>query len=452
MKLDFLFVYEHPEREIESIILLGSELKRRGYAVAYFRHSATNLIKDNCYFNKVRCVFVPFMYSNAELYDVVYRIVGKAEYIVNLQWEQILTKKNDSDKNSFWFPKDDAKNAIHLCWGERSKNNLLRAGVNNENAIVTGPIHLDYLRPEFKSYFMSREELYKKYGVQNSDKVVLFMSSFSYVNLPEIQVERIKRILGEEFYTRYRQYAILSQNEIVPWLLSLVEDGYTVIYRPHPSERLSECVEAAKKTERFYVIGEESVKQWIMCCDYLLTWISTSIVESYFLDIPCGILRPVEPLNLDDEVVLLEKSKKIKSKKELFELLSEDAVIEKNAMIENCYDFRNGEAYRRICDFCDHLMQNEESHFEWNEEFVKECAKKRKNELEINKRHIFMHDAYKLLMKHIDGKPKNRILEKFYNKYMYIEEINRVEEKVKNNALLKNFSSIESEIFEILEK
>ena len=86
-QVDFLFVYDVKNREYDNLCLLGAELKRRGYRVAYqsFWHSCTHLLYPRY---KTHVAAIATCYK-----DTVYRtftgFVGSFEKVVNLQWEQI---------------------------------------------------------------------------------------------------------------------------------------------------------------------------------------------------------------------------------------------------------------------------------------------------------------------------------------------------------------------------
>ena len=102
-KYDFLIMYEVTTREMESIILLGNELKSRGYTVDYFSFEHCNLKKYlqnkkiiKKYHNNVEVVLMPSLYHDKEVYYLVNYVCGNCKNIVNLRWEQTFNYQNDS--------------------------------------------------------------------------------------------------------------------------------------------------------------------------------------------------------------------------------------------------------------------------------------------------------------------------------------------------------------------
>ena len=375
--LDFLFVYEHAQRELESIVLLGAKLKQLGYSVEYIQIPVSEAELPAKYFNNVRCVFAPCLYSDHELYICVYRIAGKAHYVVNLQWEQLLTKERDEDMASFWFPKEHAKSAFHICWGEHTKYNLIRAGVPEQNALVTGAVQLDVLSREFDSYYMTKNDLFEKFKINMTDKTILFISSFSAVNLDEYTYNHMCEVLGKDTYDEFVEISTKSQEKIVEWLLKLCSAGYTVIYRPHPNEALSKLVEDAKANDNFLVIGEYSAKQWVRCVDYVYTWISTTYVECTKLNIPCGVLRPYE-LAPNKDMCIFGGVEFIDSYEALLQTLKSPA-HDNRERISRYVLVDEKPAYQKVIESVLELI-NQKKRFAWPEELTKPMDIKKKAE------------------------------------------------------------------------
>ena len=142
--IDFLILYEHKVREIESVCLLKAELENRNYTVDICLSHKINTWKY-LYKKKPRVIVVIALRKNDDLRYQVYRIGGKIRKIVNLQWEQIFSEKDIS------IPEDYAAKAVHLCWGEGRKEQLKTYGI--ENAIVTGAIQMDFLSGKLKQYY-----------------------------------------------------------------------------------------------------------------------------------------------------------------------------------------------------------------------------------------------------------------------------------------------------------
>lgn len=104
---DFLILYEGKVRELESICLLAAELENRGYKVKIintFLYQVKRIKRINA-----KIVITPFLYTNSDINDYVLKICQNFNFIINLRWEQIFSVKNETDFNSWGYPKDEAK-------------------------------------------------------------------------------------------------------------------------------------------------------------------------------------------------------------------------------------------------------------------------------------------------------------------------------------------------------
>ena len=304
-----MILYELPQRELENVLLLKRYFQRLGNdceIVKYPFRDSKKLKKQ--YYNKLDVIIVHSLPSEKALNKLVYSIFGKVPYIINSQVEQIGTNKSENDASSYRWPKDSVKNAFHICWGQRMYNSMVRFGVDEAKLLLTGPIQMDFLRPEFNGYYYTKKELLNQYKINPSQKVCLFISSFSYVGLPEHARKDLKRITGEENFNAFEQFSIDSQEKIIRWFEKLLSENpeFLLVYRKHPAEHISKPLQklAEKYSESFKLISDYSVKQWIIIADSILTWYSTSVGEAYFANKNVLVLRPVK-INPEIEVTIL---------------------------------------------------------------------------------------------------------------------------------------------------
>ena len=168
--LDFLLVYEHKAREFDSVCLLKAELECRGYTVDIVNIRDWSKQLNYKGKNKPKVIIVPAMYSDRSLYNQVYRFTGKINKIVNLQWEQVFVQNDDMLK--FKAPKGLARDVLHLCWGENSCRWLNSVGTSK--AVVTGPIHMDFVRKELAGLYMNRQEINDNYALGNKKTGIVY--------------------------------------------------------------------------------------------------------------------------------------------------------------------------------------------------------------------------------------------------------------------------------------
>ena len=297
-KIDFLIFYEHKNREFESIVLLKHELVRRGYTVKFFSFDEMyNKKKRRDLFGNVKIAVMPSLYHNEEILNFVYGVAGKVKNIVNLRWEQIFSNQIENNLDYYVYPKENAKYGYHCCWGTRPLEMLRSVNVEEDKVFITGPIQMDFLRKELTGWYKSRKELFDEYDIDLNKNCVLFTSSFVSSSWDKWSLEW----LYSQFDDEERAYSknnlsreIKSRETIISWLINLAQTkDCTIIYRPHPAEVQSVITEQIKDYENIKVIGDYNIKQWILTCDQVYTWNSTSLAEASVAGIPCAVLRPV---------------------------------------------------------------------------------------------------------------------------------------------------------------
>ena len=118
MALDYLILYEHVVREYESLLLLQTELRRRGYS-AEIRQLLDRKKLRYFTWKKPKVLVSSNLYDNEGLNSHVYNNVGRCDKVVNLHWEQMLSDTQEAEP---WFNfSGNAKKCVQTCWGERTR-------------------------------------------------------------------------------------------------------------------------------------------------------------------------------------------------------------------------------------------------------------------------------------------------------------------------------------------
>lgn len=292
--MDILILYEHKERELTNAYLLKFELERRGYEVGISHIFATTLPS----FSKPSLVIMPWLHIDDNFDFMKIKFLRKVDKVLNLEYEQIMSK--------FWLdngahdPKGLSLNACHICWGNITKDRFLDDGVPEDNLFITGDIRMDFTKKEFSSFFKSKYDLSHEFNIPLDHDWVLFISSFSFANPSKKYKDSVSNIMGES-YQYWKEVSETSQNHIIQWIKKFLEKypNKEFIYRPHPSEFeycfLNDDLNyLIQNYDNFHFIFKYSVQNWIINCDFINSWISTSLVEVFSLNKPCNILRPVK--------------------------------------------------------------------------------------------------------------------------------------------------------------
>ena len=364
--VDFLFVYEVRNRELDSICLLGAYLEKKGYRVGYIN------TWDSIYHwapeYRAKVTVVPACYMNETYSFFTGQQALKFDKVVDLQWEQVLINMVTHSKvQTGWDFRGEAKEIRHVCWGENNREYLReRFGFTEDKMRVCGYLPLDFYREEFREATLKREELFARYGLDPGKKTVLFISSFSDAGKPETEVALIEG--DQQDVADHIHLQAASQEKILDWFIRLAreERELQIIYRPHPAEAdKPELFAGAKDVANLHVIGGESIRNWIMNCDILCNWQSTSMIELYAAGKKTIILRPEEiPFKLRMPIFEEGHYRAAYSYEELLaEIRNEEAEfpVEKDILLK-FYSITEQPAYERLGQFLIDTLNDPDYH------------------------------------------------------------------------------------------
>lgn len=353
--VDFLITYEHKVRELENICLLKAELELRGYVVDIMHTQELNRIKY-LLAKKPKVILTHALYDNKDYYYHVNAIVGNTLKVVNLQWEQVLSK--EAYKKGFHNPKQKAALATHICWGNETFERLKSNGA--KNSVITGPIQMDFLKSKFENYYYKKEEIIKMYNIREKH-IMLYISSFTLANVSEAYKANLKKRTNYNI-DELSKIMINTKIETLRWIEEILKKGMqnTIIYRPHPNESYDKDLERLENEyENFRVIKDLSVKQWIKVADKIFTWMSTSVAEVYFANKSCYVLRPQEH-NENLDAVIYKDAKIIDTYNKFEEALTSEQTDKfpiKESEILKYYQKDNSKySYEKICDLLEEVL------------------------------------------------------------------------------------------------
>lgn len=357
-KLDFLILYEHVVREYESLLLLKTELARRGYTAEIHQLLDRKKLK---YFTwkKPEVVVSSCMYDDEAINSHVYNNVGVCNKVVNLHWEQMLS---DTQEEGTWFNfGGNAKKCVQTCWGTLTAARLVRHGMEEKNCPVTGAVMMDFLRPEFSGYFKDKAALCAEHGLDAARPLHLYISSFGYASMTDEEVRELSDMAGEDF-SGFAKTNRESMETTLAWFDRYLTDNPQTqfVYRRHPSEWNSPALaELAQKHSNFHVIFADSVKQWIVAADNIFIWMSTAVAEVYFAGKSCHILRP-QPIEHEFDPVIYAGARYVTDYESFAAAAAQpDAPFPiAREMIEGYFDKSETPAYLRMADLLEEVYCN----------------------------------------------------------------------------------------------
>ena len=361
---DVLLQYEIKSREIENLCLLKYELEKRGYSVKiimqiesfFFYHPPID----------AKLVVVPEYYGK-RMQHYIASHTFTTEKILNMMWEQVFNSNEENNKDTIHAIVDWARDASHIAWGTNMRDRqIYEWGCDPSHVFMTGHLTLDFLRMPLISYYDSKENLFTEFGIPMDKKAHLFISSLAYADA-DIRLLRSSNVeKNDENLMKYKKLCADTRKEILTWfekILDMDEDS-VIIYRPHPEEKGNDALyELAKRQNRFFIIRDKSVKQWIIACDKIYTWMSTSITEIIASGKDFNVLRPIMiPQKYD--IKMFSEIEHISTFDEFQEDYFSNTHQDKSAIINSLKKYyyipQEKFTYELVCDAIEQILKDDE--------------------------------------------------------------------------------------------
>lgn len=355
-RVDFLFRYEHKVRELESIMLLRMELEKRGYTVAFTANYDEN---EKVHYNP-RVIVSPAIYWDGTLKSDL-MVYGLKKKVANMLWEQVMGIEEEDSPTGPHNVTGTGQKIIAFCWGKRIQDRLVAAGMPIENARVVGQINTDLLRVPFVSILKTKKQLSEEYDLDINARWNLFISSFAYCELDDLQKSLVLDVYGEKYLREFTESSNESRKMILEWFeKALIKYPHDIIiYRPHPDEaKKSKILKVMEqKYPNFRVISDYALKHWIHASDKIYNWYSTGIIDAVILNKPNRLLRPCKvPLEYDYR--LFCKADQIQS---LDDFVDDYASVEVKQIFDpglfsEYYFLPTKSVYVEICDILEEML------------------------------------------------------------------------------------------------
>lgn len=310
-ELDFLFIYEHKVRELENLCLMKYELDRRGYKtrIAYIDDANNALVAKPKYHTKVLCTMACYRNQTLKWHAKNFVLFDK---VIDLQWENIVYPKDEHRENAFKNYSGIGKEVVRVSWGKQNAERLIEAAhMDPKKVKLVGHVGMDFLRKPLSNYYLPRKNLFAEYQIPDDKKVILFASPYYGDHLEKSYIEDMCMRFGDDWVSYY-QFMCDSQHIVLEWIEKLCrkDPEIFVIFRPHPGHASEMAEKIEQNCSNFKIIGDKSVKQWIVTCDKIYTGNSSVVVEAFFGRKMCQLLFPL-PVTKGFELKLISDSRKI---------------------------------------------------------------------------------------------------------------------------------------------
>jgi len=189
---------------------------------------------------------------------------------------------------------------VFFSWGRKHAEDMVALGCNGDKIVRSGNPRFDLHRPELRQIFAERVEAIK----ENYAPFILVNTKFSHYNgyySPEAALAKMRQLgkiqtAEQEAEARgqiaFHQTGFVRFTELVEQL-SRAFPQYTIVVRPHPSERHDTWRAKAAVLPNVQAIFEGNVIEWILASEVSVHNNCTTGVEAYLLGKTAISYRPV---------------------------------------------------------------------------------------------------------------------------------------------------------------
>lgn len=292
--VDVVYLYEHADRELDAACAITAILESKYQLTVEIVQWPTGF-PEAAVRIQPRMVIFPFCYS-----DQSYRMLlayWRDAHFLNLSWEQLFYLGNRTAKT----PRGEfsLKHVVHHAWSESYADFLGEAGITADNIIVNGNLAYALYDEPYRHCFASRQELAERHHLDPSLPWVFFPENYNWAFYSEATIQAfIANGQSSEDIRVMREYCGNSLAEMICWCRDASQDSQVeIILRPRPSTPLSMFMEFVHQVlpelpAHFKVIQEESVREWILSSDIVISSHSTSLIEAAIAGKKTAIVNP----------------------------------------------------------------------------------------------------------------------------------------------------------------
>ncbi|MBE0670195.1 MAG: hypothetical protein IH588_06390, partial [Anaerolineales bacterium] len=275
-------LYEHTARELDVACAVAAILEKD-------YHLSVEIVQWPTGFPGVvtkirpRLVILPFCY-----FDQSYRMMlayWRKSIFLNLTWEQLFYLGNQKAK----MPRGDfpLKHVLHHSWSDEYADFLVKAGIPREHIFVNGHLAYALYDEPYRQYFSSRKDLADRYHLDPLLQWIFFPENYNWAFYSAATVQKfIENGQSPDDVKVMQDYCTQSLREVLIWCDVAAREGQVeIILRPRPSTSIEDFLAfvksvLSKTSVRFHIIQQESVREWILASDIVVSSHSTSLIEA----------------------------------------------------------------------------------------------------------------------------------------------------------------------------
>jgi len=361
--VDIVYLYEHAARELDVACAVTARL-RKDYGlrveIIHWPHGFADAVGRI----RPRLVVLPFCYTERSYVNLLhfwYKVI-----FFNLTWEQLFYKGNEKAKT----PHGDfaINHVVHHAWSTPYVDFLEDQGVPGDHILSNGqPAYTLYDEP-YRNYFASRDTLARRYGLDSRKRWVFFPENYNWAFYSKNTLERfVADGQSPVDIQEMREFCNRSLAEVLQWCRASVVNGkIELILRPRPSTTSGEFSAVVDNIlteipEGLHILQGESVREWILASDIVVSSHSTSLIEGSIAGKRAAILEPYPMLDLlkADWHAYVPR---VKSKQEFLALCEDPTRSFREDPLENWARhslMSKGDAIQNLSAYLDKLVRGE---------------------------------------------------------------------------------------------
>ena len=359
--VDIVYFYEHASRELDVACAVAAILEQEHGLSVEIVHWPVGFpaIEDRI---QTSLVVLPFCYAE-DYYTLLLAKWRKARYF-NVSWEQLFYAGNLKAKTP--RGRFATNHVIHHAWSEPYAEFLMEQGIAKKDIFINGqPAYTLYNEP-YRFYFKSRKDLATEYGMDPERKWILFPENYNWSFYTQAKLDQyVKEGQSLVEINAMREFCEQSLAETVLWCNEVaLQDNVELVIRPRPSTTLDKFQEAIdlilpSASQRLHIIQEESVREWILASDMVVSSYSTSLIEAAIAGKPIYMLEPY-PIPAPLRAAWHDLMPHIKTGKEFFDACSFKTAHETSHRLNQWARksmMARGDSIRRLADYLVQLHQ-----------------------------------------------------------------------------------------------
>jgi surface carbohydrate biosynthesis protein len=291
--VDVVILYDGGARELDAAYVLQVILDvRHGMSTEILQKNDPSawVVRDL----RPKVVVLPYCYYERSFDRFLVRWRDAAYF--NLAWEQLFYAGNTKAKTPRGVFAVD--HVIHNAWSEEYAGLLRGAGVPEDHIFVSGhPAYALYGEP-YRAYFKSRSDLARADGLDPLRRWVFFPENYNWAFYDQSQLDQMVRDGQPADQVESMRDAVTRSFETaMAWCRELVEHDVELVLRPRPLTPLGTFRDRVEQTlggipPRMTITQHETVREWILASDVVLSSYSTSLIEASIAGKPAFIVEP----------------------------------------------------------------------------------------------------------------------------------------------------------------